>query len=258
MARGNLTALICGAAAILAGSASADSPAAAVMGAEVVMPKPSLAFGRADITLTLVRRGARQPDSPIVSDVEIQGEVTSDASAQALGFRSMVAVADVDCGSRRDRVLQFDGYDGGGLTGALRAVVPSDTWETPSGSQAAHVLASVCGTAETTGVARAPAPLEAAAAPSAARPPAQPPARLAPKTGRPAVLQLGSYPTSAGARSRLRQLGALPAGLTGGVAVAQIHGVTHYRAVVSGFADAAAASAFCAERRLPAAGCWIH
>ncbi len=259
MARWGLTALICGVAAALATPAVADEAPAAVMGGAVVMPKPSLAFGKADITLTIVRQGARRPESPVVADVEIQGEVTSDAWAQQLGFRSMVAIADIDCQARRDRVLQFDGYDGGGLTGALRAVVPSDAWETPSGPQAAHVLALVCDGSEARNLAEAASPATPdAGSPAEGRSPARAAARPAGKRGRAAVLQLGSYPTDAAAKTRLRQLGALPAGLTGDVAVAQVKGVTHYRAVVSGFDDAAAASAFCADRRLPAAGCWIH
>jgi hypothetical protein len=100
---------------------------------------------------------------------------------------------------------------------------------------------------------RGPEPL---AAPPTPAPHPQPTHK--PRPGAPSLTaQLGALDTEAAARERITTL-KLPTDLTGAVGKIQLHGKTFYRALITGFPNFAAASAFCNRMHASNRDCWVH
>jgi hypothetical protein len=109
--------------------------------------------------------GARTPGQK----VRLQGEVVDDEAAERLGYRSMRSVVEVNCETRRDRVLEMDVFDSPNLKGTAQKRTVPGGWVQPSqDAYMADVIRTVC-----RGAARPAEPVVAAApspAPSIVRP----------------------------------------------------------------------------------------
>ena len=227
--------------------------------------------------------------------VRLQGEATDEDTADRLGYRSMRSVVEINCDTRRDRVVEMEAFPQHDLKGAGQKRAVPGGWAQPSEDAfLADVIRAVCR-------APRPAPSEIAAASPPLRPstspdhapprstpapiarPPQPavaeavaPARSQPppprlmsvvatlpsgRSGAPAGAgfraQLGALDSEADARRVLDGLTLSP-GLSAQVEPATVGARTYYRAMVMGFGGKAQAQAFCAARRRQAAACLIR
>lgn len=141
------------AALILAGGVAAASAQAAELTAAqrravnaANLPHSSIVFAGPDLVVAIRDRGVRSAGGGVVEGVTLQGEVTSEETAQALGYKSMRSTLNVDCVRRRDLVTKMTVYaqaNGKGL--AIVRQVPGD-WAQPSpGAYLAAVNRAVCG-----------------------------------------------------------------------------------------------------------------
>lgn len=110
------------------------------------LPRSSIVFAGPDLVVAIRDRGARSAGGGVVEGVTLQGEVTSEETAQALGYKSMRSTLNVDCVRRRDLVTKMTVYaqaNGKGL--AIVRQVPGD-WAQPSpGAYLAAVNREICG-----------------------------------------------------------------------------------------------------------------
>jgi hypothetical protein len=114
--------------------------------------------------------------------IRLQGEVVDDESVERLGYRSMRSVVEINCETRRDRVLEMEVFDSPNLKGTgQRRTVPGG-WVQPSqDAYMADVIRTVC-----RGAPRLAEPVVAAATP-APPPPPPPPQVVRPATPKPPV-----------------------------------------------------------------------
>ena len=107
-------------------------------------------------------------------------EAKTTAAVTRLGFESLRAVADIDCGKAANRFISATAFDQPALAGPGRARVVTGQWVQPSSdSYMAAVIAQVCAAHTTVAAASRPLPVvkEMAAAPPP--PVAAPPAHVA-------------------------------------------------------------------------------
>jgi SPOR domain len=111
------------------------------------LPRNSVVFAGTDLVVAIRDHGARSAGGGIVEGVTLQGEVTSEETAQALGYRSMRSTLSVDCVRRRDLVTRMTVYAQANAKGlAIVRQVPGD-WAQPSpGAYLAAVNRAICGT----------------------------------------------------------------------------------------------------------------
>ncbi len=225
--------------------------------------------------------------------VRLQGEAADEQMAERLGYRSMRSSVEINCETRRDRVVEMEVFPQHDLKGpGERRPVPGG-WVQPSeDAYLADVIRAVCrapsppAPAETQAAAprlrptviaaaKAPVALARAApppsvAPAAAAPRAEP-ARLmslvmapvAPLSAAPATggfrAQVGALNTEADARRALDRLApTLPRGVSTRIETATVGGRVYYRALVAGFSAPAQVQAFCAEQQRRAQPCLIR
>lgn len=111
------------------------------------LPRSSVVFAGNDLVVAIRDRGVRSAGGGVVEGVTLQGEVTSEETAQALGYRSMRSTLSIDCVRRRDLVTRMTVYAQANAKGlAIVRQVPGD-WAQPSpGAYLAAVNRAVCGT----------------------------------------------------------------------------------------------------------------
>ncbi len=214
------------------------------------------------------------PDTPAgtVVGVALDVEARTDAAARRLGFRSLHAIARVDCRARASQVVEAETFDQPNLTGAGRAQTVSKAWVHPAaGSYMSTVADRVCASA---GEPQGPAPaikvtLDSAPAPARPTPPSPTPAANAPVPPAatpplppPALgleAQVAASRTAADARKALASLGTLIAPpLAASVQPALVGGKRFYRASIGGFASLASARAFCVQAIRVIGRCWVR
>lgn len=99
--------------------------------------------GRNDVQISIRARGAAE--GGVIRGVELTGEAADEDAARAYGFRSMRQVVDVDCTSRRDRVVQMQAFPGHGQRGEAAARRAPGQWAQPSpDAYLADVISAVC------------------------------------------------------------------------------------------------------------------
>jgi cell division septation protein DedD len=85
--------------------------------------------------------GARTPGEK----VRLQGEIVDDEAAERLGYRSMRSAVEVNCETRRDRVLEMEVFDSPNLKGTGRKRTVPGGWVQPSqDAYMADVIRTVC------------------------------------------------------------------------------------------------------------------
>ncbi len=125
-----------------------------------------------DMAVAIVRRDGADRASGVVRNIELHGEVTNEAAAGEFGYRSIRSQVDVDCSSRRDRVVRVDLFADHNLTGRSQTRRGPGGWAHPSpDAYLADVIDAVCAPASATLRLAAEAP----ASPSPAAPSVAPP-----------------------------------------------------------------------------------
>jgi hypothetical protein len=117
-----------------------------------------------------------------VIHVGLDMEAKTTAAVTRLGFESLRAVADIDCGKAANRFISATAFDQPALAGPGRARVVTGQWVQPSSdSYMAGVIAQVCAAHTAVAASSRPPPIvkEIAAAPPPPAPAAAPPAHLA-------------------------------------------------------------------------------
>ena len=189
--------------------------------------------------------------------IGLQGEVVDDAAADQLGYRSMRSLVEVNCETRRDRVVEMEVFALPNLKGVGQKRLLPGGWVQPSeDAYMADVIRAVCkrhavepGPKSPTG----PAPAvkldkpKIAAVPSPQAPIAAElrPLPLAPQTF---TLQVGALDSEVAAHAALSKF----SGLSGKERPTRIETInldarTYYRALIDGFANRPEAQAYCAQ-----------
>ncbi|MFN3513191.1 MAG: SPOR domain-containing protein [Phenylobacterium sp.] len=247
------------------------------------LPEKSVVSIRQGLAVAIRDPGTRRPDG-VVEGVVLHGEALGPEAAETLGFVSMRSRVDVDCETRRDRVVEMHAFDRPGLAGTPRERPVPGGWIQPSPqAYLADVLRTVCGLRRSSDLQLASldpdAPIATAETakprlrptvglePPAAPPPASTPTQPPPPPAKPAVaarpgrvgVQVAAAGTRAGAEQALLKVRRLtPAGVSGVVEEARVDGRTFHRAILRGFQTREAAAVFC--RKVTAAGgeCFVR
>jgi hypothetical protein len=150
-------------------------------------PPPAAPITKDGVEITVLPQVSDGGGPPNVIHVGLDMEAKTTAAVTRLGFESLRAVADIDCGKAANRFISATAFDQPALAGPGRTRVVTGQWVQPSSdSYMAGVIAQVC--AAHTAVAASsrpppvvkemaaapprPAPAAAAAAHVAAAPPA--------------------------------------------------------------------------------------
>ena len=137
-------------------------------------PAPPITKDGVEITVLPQVSGEAGPSSVIHVGLDMEAKTT--AAVTRLGFESLRAVADIDCGKAANRFISATAFDQPALAGPGRARVVTGEWVQPSSdSYMAAVIAQVCAAHTTVASSSRPLPVvkEMAAAPP-------PPAAAAP------------------------------------------------------------------------------
>lgn len=154
------------------------------------LPRGWVASVKPDIVVAIRDRDALGDRNP-GDRVRLQGEVIDDDAADRLGYRSMRSVVEVNCETRRDRVVEMEVFSDHGLKGTSQGRTLPGGWVQPSeDAYMADVIRVVCrATPRRTGtqVARQDAPEPAVSEPArkptlTPKPPAPAPQVAAPPT----------------------------------------------------------------------------
>lgn len=252
------------------------------------LPRAAIVSIKSEIVVAL-RDAGNGPET--ARRVRLQGEAASEEAAQRLGYRSMRSVAEIDCDTRRDRVLEMETFIEHGLKGEGSSRPVPGGWVQPSmDAFMADVIRAVCkGGASArlatfvpeptpkTSFAPTPSPTLyapvlraslAADAPRLREPPAGRLMMLGPITrlssGAPrrsvasgARAQIGAFLGVGEARSALGGF-VLPSGVQTSIETAQVGGRTFHRALVVGFSGSNAARSFCESRRALGKACVVR
>ncbi len=150
-------------------------------------PAPPITKDGVEITVLPQVSGGAGPPSVIHVGLDMEAKTT--AAVTRLGFESLRAVADIDCGKAANRFISATAFDQPALAGPGRARVVTGQWVQPSSdSYMAAVIAQVCA-AHTTVAAASSRPLPVVKEMAAAPPPpaAAAPAKVAAAPPAPAV-----------------------------------------------------------------------
>lgn len=280
-------ALLVGAGAAAAAEAP-QKPRIDAFVAQSGLPRSWVVSVKPEIVVAIRDRDSLNPGEG-AQKVRLQGEAAGEEMAERLGYRSMRSSVEINCETRRDRVMEMEVFPQHDLKGAAQKRPVPGGWIQPSeDAYLADVIRAACraptppqpqtvtevpqlrpAVSATARTPPRPAPSAAPARPGPTR--AEPPApRLMtvvamaaasappPAAGRLQV-QVGALNSEADARRALAKLTpALPAGLAPRVETVTVGGRTYYRAMITGFAVAAQAQAFCAEQRRRAAPCLVR
>ncbi len=98
-----------------------------------------------DMAVAVVRHDGPERASGLIRNVELRGEVTNEAAAREFGYRSVRSQVDLDCATRRDRVVRIDLYAEHNLGGRSQTRRPPGGWAHPSpDAYLSDVLDAVC------------------------------------------------------------------------------------------------------------------
>ena len=143
-------------------------------------PPPAAPITKDGVEITVLPQVSGEAGPPSVIHVGLDMEAKTTAAVTRLGFESLRAVADIDCGKTANRFISATAFDQPALAGPGRARVVTGQWVQPSSdSYMAAVIAQVCAahTAVATSARPLPVVKEMAAAPPA--PAAAAPAHVA-------------------------------------------------------------------------------
>lgn len=108
------------------------------------LPRGWVASVKPDIVVAIRDRDALGDRSP-GDRVRLQGEVIDDDAADRLGYRSMRSVVEVNCETRRDRVVEMEVFSDHGLKGTSQGRTLPGGWVQPSeDAYMADVIRVVC------------------------------------------------------------------------------------------------------------------
>jgi cell division protein FtsN len=256
------------------------------------LPRGWVVAVKPEIVVAIRDRDALKPGEG-GQKVRLQGEAADEEMADRLGYRSMRSAVEINCETRRDRVVEMEVFPQHDLKGPGQKRAVPGGWVQPSeDAYLADVIRTVCRAPRavqaqaqtdaeapqlrpTLSATAKPSPHPAPAVLAKATPPAPPAAPAKVETPRLMTLvtaaapvatptaagalqaQVGALDTEADARRALDKL-ALPSGISTRIETATVGGRIYYRAVVAGFATPAQAKAFCAEQRRRAAPCMIR
>jgi len=126
--------------ALLLSALLAAAPAAVLAAAPAAAGGPILKDG-VEITILLASGGSQSAETQVGLDIE----ATTNEAATRFGFRSLRAVADVDCAHSVNRFVSAEAYDQPRFGGAERPRTVTGAWVAPTpDSFMAPVLARVC------------------------------------------------------------------------------------------------------------------
>ena len=211
---------------------------------------------RARITL----RAGHSKDHQASLAFDLNGQAQDQAAAAALGYGSMTALVEADCDPPRDKVERMDVYSQAALSGVHEVRPVPGVWGKPSaGSIMNDILIAVCAQAANPPKS-APAAPERVEAKALGAPPdsMMVPAPSATDAAEDLVDQLGAYSEASSARGRLAGATPLAPSLRGVVERRSVGGKEVFRAVVTGFAAASDAYAYCAALHQQGQTCWTR
>ncbi len=108
------------------------------------LPRGWVVSVKPDIVVAIRDRDALGSRNP-ADRVRLQGEVTSEEAAARLGYRSMRSAVEVNCETRRDRVVEMEVFPGHNLKGAAEKRSLPGGWVQPSeDAYMADVIRTVC------------------------------------------------------------------------------------------------------------------
>ncbi|MGH6993841.1 MAG: SPOR domain-containing protein [Caulobacteraceae bacterium] len=210
----------------------------------------------------------------VLHGVPLRGEVESEPVAQALGWESMDANVDVDCGHRREKVNSMEVFADHNLFGGARRPALPQGWRAPDPKAwMGAVVAAVCrggaAFAEASPAPSLPTPQSAPAQGASLRPMLGAPAVVFPSPRREArppresrgatglVAQVAAAASEASARRVLADL-SKPPGISTRVEEATVAGRKVWRALFVGFPDPASAERFCQSLRASGRACFLR
>jgi len=150
-------------------------------------PPPAAPITKDGVEITVLPQVSGGGGPPSVIHIGLDMEAKTTAAVTRLGFESLRAVADIDCGKAANRFITATAFDQPALAGPGRARVVTGQWVQPSSdSYMAAVIAQVCEAHTAVAASSRPPPVvkEMAAAPP---PPAAAPAHAAAASPAPAV-----------------------------------------------------------------------
>jgi hypothetical protein len=168
--------------ALVAASAHAHAASSA--------PTSAAPITKDGVEITVLPQVSGGGGPPSVIHVGLDMEAKTTAAVTRLGFESLRAVADIDCGKAANRFISATAFDQPALAGPGRARVVTGQWVQPSSdSYMAAVIAQVCAAHTAVAASSRPPPVvkEMAAAPPPPAPAAAAPAQVAAAPPAPAV-----------------------------------------------------------------------
>ena len=230
----------------------------------VVSVKPDIVVAMRDHD-AVIKTGAN-------GKIRLRGEVVDEETAERLGYRSMRSTVEVNCETRRDRVVEMEIFSSHNLKGDSRRRTLPGGWVQPSeDAYMADVVRAACrlSTPSQPQPKSEPPPKPPGPAPMSKPAPAPSqqvalkrltvpaPQALARKDR--LEVQIGALDTTADAKRAVAQLSGLIAPpLATEVLAASHNGRTFYRAVVTGFLSRAEAIRFCDKVTLQGGRCFIR
>ena len=185
----------------------------------------------------------------------LHGEVVDPEAVARLGYQSMRSLVEINCETRRDRVVEMEVFALPNLKGTSQKRALPGGWVQPSeDAYMSDVIRMICkpsppqpSVAEP--ITPAPALKPTVGLTPRPKPPVSaPPQAATPKPASTALAQVGAVDSEAGAQSMLNRIhGLIAPPLATRVETAQVGGRTYYRAQVIGFPSRAAATSFCAK-----------
>jgi hypothetical protein len=108
------------------------------------LPRAWVVSVKPDIVVAIRDRDTLDSRNP-ADRVRLQGEVTSEEAATRLGYRSMRSAVEVNCETRRDRVVEMEVFPGRNLKGAGEKRSLPGGWVQPSeDAYMADVIRTIC------------------------------------------------------------------------------------------------------------------
>jgi hypothetical protein len=253
----------------------ASNPAAKAMSDAFVertkLPRSVIVSIKPDIVIGL--RDKPSATSPSAK-IGLQGEVIGAEAVERLGYQSMRSLVQINCETRRDRVIEMEVFANPNLKGPSQVRNPPGGWVQPSeDAYMSDVIRAVC---------RAPTPLIAEEArPQVPDPPKlKPPIRATVPEVRPTVstppptqvaaaatspvgpgakVQLAALDSEAAARDVLSKFTDMTTGfLAAKIEPASLNQRLYFRATIVGFRDRREANLFCAKVTARQGTCFVR
>lgn len=250
------------------GPTAAQKPMIDTFVSRTGLPRTWVVSVKPDIVVAIRDRDGLVARTP-GEKVRLQGDVVDDEAAQRLGYRSMRSLVEINCETRRDRVVEMEVFSEHNLKGAGQKRALPGGWVQPSeDAYMADVVRAICRAApQRSDPPPPPEPSPAVLKPAIVATPPKPTPRPAPQSIAPPVtptrgnlaVQVGALDTATAAHRTLSGLaGLIAAPLATQVQPARIGERTFYRALVAGFRSRAEANTFCAAVTRQGGSCFIR